>query len=190
MRKLNALNKEELLKVLNKNNKLKEKVYDDMYDNANFWNSEYLASWNNQGIDYCIGYDRGAYFHCTDEEMFLDGLKKAQKDYCFLADEHNKTIKYAEKLLSRMENLDYNTKYYDNNYDRLAERLTELINELEHECYTRFMSEYEACFNNTYMEEYYYEFYLEARMDMNNEDFYVDDDYILYEHIEYEKSYQ
>lgn len=190
MRKLNTLNKEELLKVLNKNNKLREKVYDDMYDNADFWNSEYLASWNNQGIDYCIGYDRGAYFHCTDEEMFLDGLKKAQKDYCFLADEYNKTIESAEDIINQMDNLDCESKDYDKNYEQLTEKLTELINELEHECYTRFMSEYEACFDDNYQEEYFIEFYLEARMNIDNEDFYVDNNYILYEHIEYEKSYQ
>ena len=190
MKKLNTLNKEELLIVLEKNSKLKEKVYDDMYNNADHWNSEYLACWNNKGIDYCIGYSRGAYFQCTDEEMFLDGLKKAQRDYCFLADEYNKTIESAEELMNQMDNLDYESNDYDEKYEQLEEKLTELINELEHECYTRFMSEYEDCFNNDYMEEYFIDFYVDVRMDMEDKDFYVDDDYVLYEHIEYEKSYQ
>lgn len=187
MRTLNDLSVKELEKVLEKNNKLKEQVFNDMFDNAHTWNMEYLDSWKNKGIDYAMGYDRGAYFHCTDEELFLDGLKKAQHDYGFLADEYNEVIEYAEKLMNRMENLDCDSKHYDANYERLADRLTELINELEYECYKRFMSEYESCFDNDYKKDYFVDFYMNARMDV--EDFYIDDDYVLYEHIEYEKSY-
>lgn len=188
MRTLNDLSVKELEKVLDKNSELKKQVFDDMFDTAHFWNMEYLDSWENKGIDYAMGYSQGAYFHCKDEELFLDGLKKAQHDYCFLADEYNEVIEYAEKLMSRMENLDYDSKYYDNNYERLADRLTELINELEYECYKRFMEEYESCFNDDYKKDYFVDFYVNERMDM--EDFYIDDDYVLYEHIEYEKCYK
>lgn len=188
MKDFKDLNREELLKVLEANSKLKEEVFNDMFDNAHFWNMEYLDSWKNKGIDYAMGYDRSAYFYCKDEELFLDGLKKAQHDYCFLADKYNPVIEYAEKIMNRMNNLDYNSKYYDNNYERLTERLTELINELEHECYKRFMEEYEYCFNDENKKDYFIEFYVDSRMDM--EDFYIDDDYVLYEHIEYEKSYK
>lgn len=187
MRAFKELNQEELLKVFEVNSKLEEQVFNDMFDNAHFWNTEYLDSWNG-GIDYCIGYDRGTYFNCTDEELFLDGLKKAQEMYGFLADKYNPVIEYAEKLLNRMDNLDYDSKYYDNNYERLAERVTELINELEHECYKRFMDEYECCFDDENKKLYFIEFYADSRMD--DDDFYVDDDYVLYEHIEYEKSYK
>lgn len=187
MRTLKDLSREELLKVFEVNNKLEEQVFDDMFDNAHYWNTEYLESWNG-GIDYAIGYDRGAYFNCSDEELFLDGLKKAQKDYGFLADEYNSVIEYAEEIMNRMDNLNYESKYYDNNYERLADRLTELINELEHECYKRFMDEYECCFDDRNKQSYFIEFYVDSRMD--DDDFYVDDDYVLYEHIEYEKSYK
>jgi hypothetical protein len=188
MRKLNTLNKEELLKVLKKNSKLEEKVFDDMFDNANYWNSEYLSCWKNKGVDYCIGYDRGTYFECTDKELFLDGLKVAQNNFGFLADKYNDIIVYVENLINKMNCLNCYSNYYDNNYERLENRIDELIEELESECYKRFMEEYECCFNNDYKEDYFYEFYVDSRMD--NEDFYVDDNYVLYEHIEYEKSYQ
>ena len=98
MRAFKELNQEELLKVFEVNSKLEEQVFNDMFDNAHFWNTEYLDSWNG-GIDYCIGYDRGTYFNCTDEELFLDGLKKAQEMYGFLADEYNPVIEYTDKIL-------------------------------------------------------------------------------------------
>ena len=188
MKTLKDLTTKELEKVFEVNSKLEEKVFDDMFDNAHFWNNEYLECWNKGGIDYCIGYDRGTYFNCKDEELFLNGLKKAQHDYGFLADKYNEVIEYAEKIMNRMENLDYDSKYYDNNYERLAEKLTELINELEHECYKRFMEEYESCFDDDYKKDYFVDFYMDSRM--NVEDFYIDDDYVLYEHVEYEKSYK
>ena len=187
MRTLNTLKTEELVKVLEVNSKLKEVVFNDMFDNADFWNSEYLGCWNG-GIDYCIGYDRGTYFNCTDEELFIDGLKKAQKMFGFLADKYNPIIEYVNKLISRMENLNYYSNYYDENYDRLENRINELIEELEEACYKRFIEEYEICFDDDNKEDYFVNFYVESRMDM--EDFYVDDDYTLYEHIEYEKSYR
>lgn len=188
MRALNELNTGELLKVLEVNSKLREQVFNDMYDTAHFWNEEYLNSWNKGGVDYAIGYDRGAYFMCKDEELFLDGLKKAQHDFCFLADENNPVIEYVEKLMNRMDNLDYNSKYYDNNYERLAERVTELINELEYKCYRRFMEEYEYCFDDDGMKDYFISFYVDERMD--KADYYINDEFEMFEHIEYEKSYK
>ena len=92
MKTLNDLTVKELEIVLDKNSKLKEQVFDDMFDTANFWNSEYLSCWDRKGIDYCIGYDRGTYFKCEDEELFLYGLRKAQEDFGFLADEFNEVI--------------------------------------------------------------------------------------------------
>lgn len=188
MRTLNDLTVNELEKVLENNSELRHEVFNDMFDAAHFWNMEYLDSWDNKGIDYAMGYDRSAYFMCKDEELFLDGLKKAQHDFCFLADEYNPVIEYVEKLMNRMDNLNYDSKYYDANYERLADRVTELINELEYECYKRFMSEYESCFDDDNVQDYFTGFYVYERM--NLDDFYIDDDYALYEHIEYEKCYK
>ena len=157
MKNFKDLNTEELTLVFENNSKLQEKVFDDMFDNAAFWCSEYLNCWKG-GIDYSIGWDRGTYFKCTDQNSFLDGLEKAQETFCFLADEYNKTIKYCR----------------------------ELIEELENACYKRFMGEYEYCFDSKNQLDYFLNFYADERMD---EDFYIDENYLLYEHVEYIKSY-
>ena len=186
MKYLNELNLEELRKVYENNNGLQEKVFDDMFDNAAFWCSEYLDCWKRGGIDYCIGWDRGTYFKATNNEYFLDGLKKAQENYCFLSDSYNSTIKYVENLISRMENLDYNTTNYDINCERLETRIEELIEELETACYKRFILEYEDCFNDEYQLDYFLSFYSSERM---NDDFYINDNYELFEHVEFERSF-
>lgn len=184
MKKLNELNREELIKVFETNSKLQEKVFDDMFDNANFWNSEYLDCWQRGAIDYSIGWDRGTYFESKDNELFIDGLKKAQETFCFLEDRYNTTIEYTEKLLNKLDYLYYNGS--EENYNRLETRINELTEELENACYKRFMLEYETCFDNDTQEDHFISFYVYERM---NDDFYINANYELFEHIEYERKY-
>ena len=184
MKKLNELNQEELRHVFENNSKLQEKVFDDMFNNADFWCGEYLICWNRRGIDYSIGWDRGTYFKCTDKNYFIDGLKEVQHIYCFLDDKYNDKIEHVEKLLNKLDYLYYNSS--EENYNRLETRIDELIEELENACYDRFMNEYEYCFNSKNQLDYFLEFYAAERMD---NDFYVDEEYTLFEHIEYVKSY-
>ena len=184
MKNVKDLNTEELKLVFENNSKLQEKVFDDMFDNADFWCGEYLDCWNRKGIDYSIGWNRGTYFKCTNKDDFIYGLKEAQHVYDFLANEYNKKIEYVENLLSRLDYLYYNSS--EENYNRLEMRIDELIAELETACYNRFMREYEYCFNAENQLAYFIEFYVDGRMDNN---FYVDEEYTLFEHVEYVKSY-
>lgn len=182
MKKLHELTMEELKKVYEKNDKLQELVFNDMFDNAAFWCGEYLDCWK-KGIDYSIGWDRGTYFKCTDNEYFIDGLKIAQKAFCFLADEWDEKIAYVERLIDRLDNLVY---WDEVNEERLTNRIDELIEELENACYDRFMCEFESCFDHKNQIDYFLDFYWDARMD---EDFYINDDFELFEHVEYERKY-
>lgn len=184
MKKVHELNTEELKKVFEVNSKLQEKVFDDMFESVNFWNGEYLECWQRGAIDYCIGWDRGTYFICKDKDLFIEGLEKAQHTFCFLADEYNKTIEYVKKLINRL-----NEFYYDlseKNYDRLENRIDELIEELENACYKRFIIEYESCFDSDYQLDYFLDFYASERLDEN---FYINADFELFEHVEYIKKY-
>ena len=182
MKHLNELNLEELRKVYENNKELQEKVFEDMFDNAALWCSEYLGSWKG-GIDYSIGWDRGTYFECTDRDYFIDGLKKAQRDYGFLDDKWNAKIDYIEHLINRLNNLVY---WDEVNEDRLNNRIDELIEELENACYKRFMDEYEYCFDRKNQLNYFLEFYATERMD---EDFYINDNYELFEHVKFERRF-
>lgn len=183
MKNFKDLSVEELNLVFENNSKLQEKVFEDMFDNADFCCREYLDCWKSGAIDYCIGWDRGTYFRSKNNELFIDGLKKAQDIYCFLADEWNSKIDYVEHLITRLNNLVY---WDEVNEERLNNRIDELIEELETACYDRFMSEYEYCFDSKNQLDYFLEFYAAERMDA---DFYVDENYMLFEHVEYVKSY-
>ena len=183
MKNFKDLNIEELKLVFENNSKLQDKVFDDMCDNAAFWCDEYLECWKRGSIDYCIGWDRGTYFKAKDRGGFLEGLKKAQKIYGFLADEWNEKINYVEHLINRLNNLVY---WDEVNEERLNNRIDELIEELENACYKCFMDEYEYCFDSKNQLDYFLNFYADERMDNN---FYVDEEYTLFEHVEYEKRY-
>lgn len=183
MKHLNELNPGELKLVFENNSKLQKEVLNDMFENANYWSGEYLKCWKRGAIDYCIGWDRGTYFEVKDRQEFIDGLKEAQNTFCFLADEWNKKINYAEHLINRLNNLVY---WDEVNEERLNNRIDELIEELETACYKRLMSEYEECFDSENQLNYFLEFYSNERIDDN---FYVDENYTLYEHIDYVKNY-
>ena len=184
MKNVKDLNTEELKLVFENNSKLQEKVFDDMFDAADFWCGEYLNCWKRGAIDYSIGWDRGIYFKSRDDKLFIDGLKEAQHIYCFLADEYKKKIEYVENLLNRLEYVYYNSS--EENYNRLETRVNELIEELENACYNRFMNEYEYCFDSKNQMEYFLDFYVDEKMDNN---FYVDEEYTLFKHVEYVISY-
>lgn len=184
MKNITELTIAELTEVYNKNQKLQEGVFNDMIETAAFWCDEYLACWNNRGINYCIGWERGTYFKCTDREYFIEGLKSVQRMFGFLADEWNKKIEYVEHLIDRLDNLVY---WDEVNEERLSNRIDELIKELEMACYKRFMSEYEDCFDNENQLDYFLNFFADERMD---DSFYVNDDMELFEHVEYMKSYK
>lgn len=183
MKLFKDLNTEELTLVYENNRKLQEQVFDDMFETASFYCEEYLNCWKRGSIDYCIGWDRGTYFTAKDRRGFIDGLRQAQRSFCFLADRWNEKIDYVDKLICRLDNL----VYWDYvNEERLNNRIDELIEELEDACYKRFMSEYESCFDNDYQLNYFLEFYSDARMDG---DYYINDSYELFEHVEFERKF-
>lgn len=184
MKYLNELNLEELKEVYDKNQKLQEMVFDNMFEDANYWTDEYLRCWERGAIGYCIGWDRGTYFEVKDRDGFLNGLKKAQESYCFLADTWNEKITYVEHLISRLNDLVY---WDELNEERLNNRIDELIEELEHACYKQFMSEYEHCFDSKAQVDYFINFFVDER---TNENYYVNDDLELFEHVEYERSFK
>lgn len=184
MKYLHELNDSELRKVFDNNGELQRAVYERMYDNADYFVTEKLDCWSRGAIDYRIGYDRGAYLRCTDRALFISGLERLQDEYGFLADKYNDTIAYTERLLDR---LDVISVWDDTNYERLVTRIDELIKELEDACFRQFMSEYEYCFETGNQLEYLLNYGIEDMLPAGN--YYVDDNYILYENVAYTRCY-
>lgn len=172
---------DELKQVFEANSKLQDEIFNRMFDDAHFLNcNDYLPCWSS-GIDYCIGYGRGAFFRCTDAAGFIDGLKTAQRTFCFLPDEANSRIEYVEHLIGRRDNI----VYWDyDNIEKIESRIDDLCEELAADCFKRFMSEYEACFDDDNQIEYF----IEIGADDYSE-CYIDDDFVMYEDVAYTKKY-
>lgn len=181
MKNIGELTIDELKKVFEVNDKLQDEVFDRMFDDAHYWNcKEYLPCWKS-GIDYCIGYDRGTFFRCTEADGFIDGLKIAQRTFCFLPDEANTRIEYVEHLIERRDNIVY---WDHDNIERIENRIDELCEELADDCFNRFMSEYEACFDNDNQLEYFIDYAADRYGHC-----YIDNDFVMYEDVAYTKKY-
>ena len=182
------LDADQRIKVFKANAKLRGKVYDRMHQSVNDWCEEILWCWRDiGGIDYSLGFDYGTYFRATDNNKFLDGLEEAQSKYGLLSDEFNPVIERVRKLTARLLYVDIN--YPDDvvNYMRLEKRIDQLVLELTNACYKVFINAYESVY---FDEENATSFYLECFVEeLDGDKFYIDENYTLFEHVEYEKSY-
>lgn len=181
MKKISELNQEELKEVFHSNDKLQYKVYEDYQESEMDHISEILDSFKPALNDWSIGFNNYNSLRVKDHKAFLECALDAQNDFCFLSDEWTPRI---ETLLSKYSTL-YNMDYDDKNYDQLENWLEEQTQEVIDEVLNQFnkMTQYD----NKYILDYFLDFYAESRMD---EDFYVDESGVLFEHVEYERSYR
>ncbi len=182
MKKINSLTTDELKKVFNNNLVLQKEVYDDAIDTANIYVNDYLNCFECGTLEYNIGYP-GDYMIVKNKYDFIQGLKEVYKMFCILPDETLAMINYCDKLMERYDNI----PFYDcKNTDRLEKRINELVTELKNIFFERILDEYNFYYNGDNLQEYFLDSWIEA----TNDNYYVDDNYTLYQHIEYEKSYK
>lgn len=178
MKRINELTAEELTTVFENNKILRERLYDSVSDDANYWVENWLGSFERGAIDYSLdisGYYN--YFSVCDNGKFLEGMKEVQSNYYAISDEWNKTIKYAYELVNRLEYMEYDLS--DRDYERLSGRIEELVEDIRREFYREIRAAYDACDDEQYQLEYFLDCYAET---LTN-DYYVDDEYKLYQTI-------
>ena len=73
------------------------------------------------------------------------------------------------------------------NDNRLQDRINELTDGLRIELFNAVRREYDACCDAENLINYFIDFYVNECMD---DTYYINDNYILYQHIEYEKCYK
>ena len=121
---------DEIKTLLDKNDELRDKVLDRAVDDAYYWVGEYLEDARRvKGLDYAIGYDRGAHFNIEDvtsdvvdwvdrvqadyglfDEDVVDDVKKCNKMYDFLqygSDEDSFEGKTEDEVYDEYESLKY-----------------------------------------------------------------------------------
>ena len=177
-RSIYKLTVDELRKVFFANSKLRSDVLDDFENNEMCWISEYLDCFRKSLSDWSIGfsgYDKN--FICVrDDESFLEGLLKAQRDYGFLEDKYTPII--VETLQQLRYAGEYNGEISNEEYERIALEVETNIKTLEDAVIEEFDSLTEKPSDERLL-EYFIEFYIDSRMEGN---FYIlDDSFVLYE---------
>lgn len=176
MKTLSELTYEELAKVYDSNEKVQYNTYSHLYDIAMDDCMEIIGYWPSAAIDYEIGYGRGTFFMWLDESGFIKGLQKVQENFGLLPSEHNFTIEKCALLISRLDKI---SECDDKNFDRLTKRIDELATELADACYNEFTNRFEIS------DEDCKAFFCECEADdmAAADDYYIDDDYILYRDV-------
>lgn len=182
MKEFEILTPEELKKVFDNNKKLQDDIFNAAQENASYFISEYLECFERGALEYNIGYP-GDYIRVKNQDKFIQGLKQLQKDYCYLSEDDEKTMLYADRLIDKYDNLPY---YDDKNAARLEARIEELTIILQDNFLRLLVNEYNYYYDTNNLCDYFIECFSE---NLTGE-YYIDDNYILYQHIEYEKCYK
>ena len=185
MKKLSELTTEELKKVYKNNQKIQDDVFDALVESANFWVGDYLENFEKGAINYSFSVDGyGDFLTVKNIDLFVEGLGISEAMFMWLPD-------YAEKIERLSELVDrYNTVGYTLSIDdenRLQDRIDELSDGLRIELFNAVRREYDACCAAENLINYFIDYYVNECM---NDTYYIDDNYILYQHIEYEKCYK
>lgn len=187
IKRIDELTTEELRKVFQKNTVLQEEVSEDMQESELFWVGEVLDALNEYGglSSWYIGFcNRNQHIAAKDgkEWEFIEGVKKAQKEFGFLPEGENVCIDYVSELIDELHDLEL----YSDEYYALEEKVAEHISNIERLLTDQFTKNLDGLLG-TYEEDYFIEFYADARM---NGDYYVNmDTFELFEDVSYTKSY-
>ena len=182
MKKIKNLTIEELKQVFNNNQKLQDDVLQVAQEDSCFWIQEYMNCFDGCAVDYNIGYP-GNYITIKNQYEFIQGIKELQRFYCYLSEEDEKNALYAEELIKRYNKLPY---YDEKNADRLNLKIEELTEKVKNNLLKQLVNEYNYYYDTKKLCNYFIEMYA----DNMTEKYYVDNNYTLYQHIEYVKCYK
>ena len=180
MKYLENLNMEELKKVYEVNSKVQNSVYNHYYETIIFWLNDYLEVFKNC-VDFEINLCRYRnYFTIKNNKVmdFMEALKIAQRNYCFLEDRYNEDIEVLEKLMDLEDSYDL-----DNRFDNLRDIIEKLLTELQDACLKRLELELEPLENESDLLTYFLEFWVEDKICNSPQKFYIDEDFVLYEKV-------
>ena len=176
---IRELNKEELTKVFNSNEKLKNEVMEDMLDSEML----FINDWFDGMRGYLSSYEYGLSCrgeHITvmngNEENFILYLESIDDDYCIFKPEDKEKISKAKRFINIMNKCNsYSDRYY-----KFQEKLYSSINDITYTILEFINNNLESCYEEKNQLEYFLHFYHEERMD---DSYFIDKDFILYKTI-------
>lgn len=175
---LKDMSVEELKKVFNSNEQLRNDILDDMIDTEMFYIDEYLSFIRDSLSNWNIGvYDRN-YITVSNLSGFIYGMEEMNNSIPVLIDEDTPLLTEALSILEEYRSVDM----YTDEYEELEENLSNIVDKLSDRFIYRISQGLEGCYNEEYQLDYFLEFYSEARLDGDR--CYIDnEDYILKEYI-------
>lgn len=176
MKKIADLNREELKIVWGKNSQLREEVRKACEENDMYWIDEILAHINKSLDDWSVGFYNNNYINIKNGHKFLFELNSVCKKFSFLSEEDLKSTEYAIALINKLQCMDFENK----RFNMLENKINSLVKKLEEKVIEEFNNMTEPLAEE-YLLENFIEFYVDAYL--NDDEFYIDNDYILYEKI-------
>ena len=124
---INKMTTSELEELVDNNEKIKNFLENEAFENSQFWIKEYLT--NAKNCSYCFG-DRGEHFYFYDDTdkipeiiEYCEHLNKTY-DFFYNFQKYNKFIDIAKKCYEKYYYIDYG------NSEKLYNRYTELLTEI------------------------------------------------------------
>lgn len=187
---LKDLKNDELIKIFNNNEKLKNQIIDSYYEDQMYWQSEYyniLLNYKDNKSNFNYNdYYTSFYLTIKDGLKFLENINFNEiKDY-FNIEDIEKIDKIEKKYKKELNYINRCNYYSDNFYkhneiiDQLASDLLKIIENELHKFENYDFKDIEIFFIDEIKENTYYEnYYIKNKKD-----------FIVYEKICYEKSYK
>ncbi len=168
---------EELEKVFNANEKLRNDILDDMIETEMHYISEQLDYFRHSLSDWSIGTSQRNYMIVNDYASFINGVEKVEKAIPILIDSDKPVLEEAVKAVEEYRS----ANMYTDEFEDIEINLTCMARNLADAVVHRFNQTLDGCFKEEYQLDYFIEFYSDARLDDNC---YIDTpDYILKEDI-------
>lgn len=182
MKNYKDLTIEELELVFNNNEKLQDMAREAAIEDTDNFINEDMSCFSYGAINYNIGYP-GSYINVIHWEEFIEGCKELQSVCTRFTDSTFDKVLYVENLIEKWQAIPYNDN--DNN-ERIEKRIQELTKEISFFLLKEYRSWLDGWDNYDNLKGYFLDMFSDWFSE--NKALYVDENYMLYEHIE--KSYK
>lgn len=176
MRYLNELTVDELKKVYENNNGIREMASELYADCIWGYVDDYISVFDRSDVEIYFDSYNYPIIHIYSTYEFIEGLKKMQRMFCVFNEETEQTIAEFENLFDSLADYDYDSDEYTDCETKIELAERELVDIL-----TKILRDELDCM---YVEDDIIEYFVEC-IDLNDDyaDIYVDDDFVAYETI-------
>lgn len=172
--------------VFRANSTLQEQVLDDMIESEMHWITEKLDYVRDYLNNWSVGTGSRSFISVSDHIDFYRGLVAMEQEVpAFTDDKHKEIVVPLGEAYEAYVNEDCDS----DEFEELEEAFEKLAQEAADELAEQFDRDLDAQYDDATQELYFTEFYIDARMDRGT--FYIKEggDHTLYEHVNYEKSF-